>query len=153
MKTISLKGLIWSIKWQPFRIHFVNLSLTSVAMLDFAKLHFWQPARNWKSISVLLRVPVHMHIKFPEFPVFVDWTVRRGRYHAGNKLIESGSNVCSTGIPYNVRSAIKNAGRTHVRIKFPVIPDCGLRATTWEPPWEPYDIIKEHSMCLCVRGP
>jgi len=64
-----------------------------------------------------------MHIKFPEVPVFVDWTVTRGRYHAGNKLVESVYNVCSLGTPYNVRSAINKAGRTDVHIKFPVIPD------------------------------
>jgi len=59
--------------------------------------------------------------------------------------------IPSPGNPYNLKSVIKKAARTHVRIKFPVIPDFGLRATTWEPPVEPYDIGKERNLCPCVR--
>ena len=39
-------------------------------------------------------------------------------------------NACSPGNPYNLKSVIKKADRTHVRIKVPVTPDCGLRTSS-----------------------
>jgi hypothetical protein len=94
-----------------------------------------------------------LHIKFPVDPVFDNGTFRRGRYLVGNKSIEVDSNANNPGNPYNLRSVIKTTARTHVRTKFPVVPDCGLRSTTWEPSVECHDIRQGPILCLAVRRP